>query len=100
MAFINRNYSKSFQSTINSSTYVKLSVQECSEVIVMLYSSNPASVEYVDILDPNSTSAFRVPANREFIFRGLNDSSQLSAKGSGSATLYYRTQFFGSMTDL
>jgi hypothetical protein len=98
MSFINRNICKSFQSTLNNSTYVKLSSQECSEAIVIFY-SNTAS-DWVDIIDPNNpTVPFRILANKDFVFRGLNDSSQLSAKGSGAHTLYYRTQFFGSMTE-
>jgi hypothetical protein len=98
MSFINRNICKSFQSTLNNSTYVKLSSQECSEAIVIFY-SNTAS-DWVDVIDPNNpTVPFRILANKDFVFRGLNDSSQLSAKGSGAHTLYYRTQFFGSMTE-
>jgi hypothetical protein len=100
MAFINRNLCKNFSSDINSSNYVRLSAQECSEVVVMLFSSSVITTDYVDIIDSNSSIAFRVPANREFTFRGLTDCSQLSAKGSSNLTLYYRTQFFGSMTDL
>jgi len=99
MAFINKNFCKTFSSAINSSTYTRLSAQECSEAIIMLYSAT--ATDYVDIIDPNNPSVpFRVLANKDFTFRGLSDSSQLSAKGSGLLTLYYRTQFFGSMTDL
>ena len=100
MPFINRNLCKSFQAALNNSTYVKLSAQECSEVIVLLYDASASSVAFVDILDPNSSTPFRVFANRESTIRGVADSSQLSAKASGSLTLYYRTQYFGSMTDL
>ena len=101
MSFINRNVCKSFQASLNNSTYVKLSAQECSEVIVFIYSSSNPATEYADIIDHNNpTVPFRVIANKDFVFRGLNDSSQLSAKGSGNITLYYRTQFYGSMTDL
>ena len=99
MPFINRNFSKSFQSSINNSNYVKLSSQECSEAILVFYSLTAS--DWVDVVDPsNPTVPFRIIANKDFTFRGINDSSQLSAKGIGSITLYYRTQFFGSMTDL
>lgn len=99
MGFINRNYCKTLSSSINNSTYTKLSAQECSETTVMLYSST--LTDYVDIIDINNPSIpFRILANKDFTFRGLTDSSQLSAKGSNSLTLYYRTQYFGSMTDL
>lgn len=100
MAFINRNFCKSFQTPLNSSTYTKLASQECTEVIVMMYTTN--TNEYVDIIDPNNpTVPFRVNANVESTFRGLTNSDQLSAKSkSNSHTLYYRTQYYGSMTDL
>jgi hypothetical protein len=99
MGFINRNTCKSFSSVLNNSSYTKLSAQECSEAILVFY--NTTATEWVDVVDPNNpTVPFRILANREFTFRGLTDSSQLSAKGSGAHTLYYRTQFYGSMTDL
>ena len=98
MSFINRNICKSLSSALNSSTYVKLSSQECSEVIIVFYSST--NTDWVDVLDSNSVIPFRILANREFTFRGVSDSSQLSAKcNTGTPTLYYRTQFFGSMTE-
>ena len=99
MAFIIRNFCISLSSALTTS-YSKLSSQECSEIIGMLYDANPSSTAYVDILDPNSSTPFRVYANREFTFRGLTDSGLLSAKSNGSLTFFYRTQFFGSMTDL
>lgn len=100
MNFINRNICKSFQSTLNSSTFVELSSQECSEAILVFYSNT--ATDWVDVVDPsNPTIPFRILANKDFTFRGLNDSSQLSAKANtGTPILYYRTQFFGSMTDL
>jgi hypothetical protein len=103
MAFINRNFCKTFQSNINSSNFVQLSSsQECSEVIVSIYSSSNPATEYVEIIDPNNpTVPFRIIANKDFTFRGLTNSNQLSAKSSKATdVLYYRTQYFGSMTDL
>jgi hypothetical protein len=98
MGFINRNTCKSFSSIINSSGYTKLSAQECSEAILVFY--NTTATEWVDVVDPNNpTVPFRILANREFTFRGLTNSNQLSAKSSGTNTLYYRTQFFGSMLE-
>ena len=100
MAFINRNFCKSFQSTLNASSYVKLSAQECSEAILVFYSNT--ATDWVDVKDPNNpTVPFRILANKDFTFRGLTDSSQLSAIcNTGTPILYYRTQFFGSTTDL
>jgi hypothetical protein len=100
MVFINRNFCKSFQSILNSSSYVILSSQECSEATLIFYSSS--STDWVDVKDPNNPSVpFRIVANKYFTFRGLTDSSQLSAIAyTGNPILYYRTQFYGSMTDL
>jgi transposase-like protein len=99
MAFINRNVCKSFSAALNSSTWTKLSAQECSEVVVLLYDGNASTISYAEILDPNSSTPFRVFANRESTIRGLTNSGLLSAKASGNFTLYYRTQYYGSMLE-
>lgn len=85
MPFTNRNVCKTFQLTANGSLQ-SFATQECSEVIVC-----PVS----DILvydHQNPTVGFKVVGGKEFIFRGLVNSNQLSATGSG--IVYYRTQYF------
>lgn len=89
MPFTNRNVCKSFVLSGNS-TKVALSDQECSEVIV-----RPSGASYTFFDHQNPTVGFLVIANSEFTFRGLTNSNQLSATGSG--ILYYRTQMFSNM---
>lgn len=88
MPFTNRNVCKSFLLSGNN-TQTTLANQECSEVIVR------PSVNYTFFDHQNPTVGFLVAANTEFTFRGLTNSNQLSATGSG--TLYYRTQMFSNM---
>jgi hypothetical protein len=88
MEYQNRNFCKSFFLN-GSNTKTMLSDQLCSEVIV-----RPLA-DYTFFDHQNPSVGFLVKANTEFTFRGLNNSSELSATGSGD--LYYRTQFFGSI---
>jgi hypothetical protein len=84
----NRNICKSF--FINgTNTKTKLADQECFEVIVR----PQADYTFFDFRNP--TVGFLVKSGTEFTFRGLTNSDQLSATGTGD--LYYRTQFFGSV---
>ena len=81
----NRNVCKSFSMSPGGSLAV-LADQECSEVIVL----PSATTYFADYRNPSVE--FMVPANTVFTFRGLTNSNELSARGSG--TLSYRTQFF------
>lgn len=92
MSFTNRNFCKSFTLTLNGNTQA-LATQECSEVIV----SSSDAVTYYDYRNPGV--GFLVPANTIFTFRGLTDSNQLSANGTSNKVVYYRTQYFTSLTD-
>jgi hypothetical protein len=92
MAFFqNRNVCKSFLLSGNN-TKAALQNQECSEVIVR------PQVDYTFFDPQNPSVGFLVKSGTEFTFRGVINSNQLSATGNGE--LYYRTQYFGSMTDL
>lgn len=92
MAFFqNRNVCRSFLLSGNN-TKRALSDQECSEVIVR------PQVDYTFFDPQNPSVGFLVKSGTEFTFRGVINSNQLSATGNGD--LYYRTQYFGSMTDL
>lgn len=91
MSFVNRNVCKTFNVTLGGSR-VALANQECSEVTVVVSAGGNAT-----IFDPNSNSGFILPTGfvntgQEFTFRGITNSNQLSATGSG--VLSYRTQFF------
>lgn len=86
----NRNVCKTFNLAVT--TALKgLTSQECSEVIVFC----TVSTTFFDHMNP--TVGFTLPANTEFTFRGLSNSNQLSAQGTTTGTLYYRTQYFGSI---
>lgn len=91
MAFVNRNICKSFKLSTSVSLQ-KLSDQECSEVIIL----SRGTVEIYDHQNP--TVGFQLLSGEDFTFRGLNNSNQLSAKGSGD--IYYRTQFYSGIPDL
>ena len=88
MAHINRNFCKSFNLSIDGSIK-KLADQECTEVIV----SCPNAINVYDKTNP--AVPFSVPANTVFTFRGVTNSFDLSATGSG--TLSYRTQFYSGL---
>ena len=50
--------------------------------------------------DPQTASQFFVPANTMMTFRGITNAADLSAKRGSSTdrTLYYRSQYYGSLT--
>lgn len=84
----NRNVCKTFNlTTTGAGNKLRLADQECSEVIVI----STVATNFYDHRNP--TVLFQVPANRQFTFRGLTNSNELSAAGA-PGTLYYRTQFF------
>lgn len=95
MFSINVNQSKSFNQNISTSL-VKLSSQECSEVII----SNKTG-QGVLVYDNNNFSdafSFMLSANDVFTFTGVTDSSQISAKTTGgSGVLYYRTKMYSNL---
>lgn len=88
MAFTNRNYCKTFNLALNG-TAQKLANQECTEVIL----SCPNAISVYD--KENPTVPFAIPANTVFTFRGVTNSFDLSASGSG--TLSYRTQYYSGL---
>ena len=84
----NRNVCKTFKITTSGSLQA-FATQECSEVIV-----KPRGT--VLIYDhQNPSVGFQLLSGEEFTFRGLINSNQLSATGSGD--IYYRTQFFSNL---
>lgn len=96
MPFINRNFCKTFNMTLAGAPAKALSAQECSEVVIKVSSTTGHTASIYDSTNP--AVPWVLTAGQEFTFRGVSNSSQLSAEGTG--TLYYRTQYFGSMTDL
>lgn len=88
MAHINRNFCKTFNLAVNNNIQ-KLADQECSEVIVC--APNAATIYDKE----NPTVGFYVPKDVVVTFRGVTNSFDLSATGTG--TLYYRTQFYSGL---
>ena len=93
MPFTNRNFCKTFNMTLGSKT--QLSAQECSEVIIKVSGGGADNALIFHSTNPNVS--WPLGPNQEFTFRGVSNSNQLSASGTG--TLYYRTQYYGSMTE-
>jgi len=88
MAHINRNFCKTFNLAVDNTIKI-FANQECSEVIVCA----PNAATIYDKTNP--TVGFYVPKDVVVTFRGVTNSSDLSASGTG--TLYYRTQFYSGL---
>jgi hypothetical protein len=94
--FVNRNTCQSFSGRF-STTYLKLSGgTPCGEVIVYnADSTNGILINHENLSD--GTKDFLVAPGKEFTFRGLTNSSQVSAKSTtGTVTIYWRTQLYSS----
>jgi hypothetical protein len=88
MAHINRNFCKTFNLALDN-VVRKLADQECSEVLVCA----PGGVTIFDKTNP--TVGFYVPKDVVVTIKGVTNSFDLSATGSG--TLSYRTQFYSGL---
>ena len=98
MAFTNINECRNKNIT-TSASYQELANQECSEIIVLGPSGGVYIADGAGVRDPLDANAFLVPAGDYVTFRGITNSNELSAKhGSGTPVMYYRTQFFGSLS--
>lgn len=93
MAFTNLNQCNNHTCVVGTTDWRALSSTECSQLFC--YSSTA-----FDIFD--GVESFRVPANVHYTtFTGLTRASDLSAKSSsGTITVYYRTQFYDSLTQV
>tara|TARA_R100000234_G_C4930994_1_gene148483 strand:+ start:31 stop:372 length:342 start_codon:yes stop_codon:yes gene_type:complete len=109
MSFTNLNECRNGVVMARASSWITLSgaTDTCSEVIVM----GPTNGVWISDgggtgrdtgsggADPQTASQFFVPANTHFTFRGITNAADLSAKsGSGNVDVYYRTQYYGSLT--
>lgn len=97
MSFQNLNVCRSFTQAI-STNLVALSAQPCSEVII---SNKSGQTLYVfDNGYSTDSNAFALSSNDTFTFRGITDSSAVSAKtASGSGNICYRTQYFSGKVE-
>ena len=98
MAFTNINECKNKNITLSTS-YQELANQECSEIIVLGPTDGVYIADGASVRDPLAANAFLVPAGDYVTFRGLTNSNELSAlRGGSNSVMYYRTQFFGSLS--
>jgi hypothetical protein len=111
--YFNRNECRSFNIRVSTSM-VRLSGrdsgapgtatghgQECSEVYIVNKSGGAITLfdrsdAWGDAEAINISRGFLLDDNDSITLRGLTNVNQVSAKGAGAGTIYYRTQFFSS----
>jgi hypothetical protein len=92
MPFTNINICRSFNQTVTTNI-TQLSAQECTEATI--YNASAVPVLVYDNNNNAADNAYIVAPSASFVFRGISNCSDLSAKGVGaSALLYYRTQYY------
>lgn len=89
--FYNINECRSFKQTIGTSL-TQLSAHPCSEVIIVNKTGNSLTV-YDNGYD-STDFGFLLANNESFTFRGITNSSVVSAVAASSGAIYFRTQFF------
>lgn len=93
-SYINRNVCRSFNTTL-STGLAALVNQVCSEVLVM--NRTGQNINLFDNSYSDAGNALLLRDGESFILRGITNTNQLSAQtATGSGTLYYRTQYFGT----
>ena len=97
MAFQNSNVCRNKTITLSTS-YQQLASQECTEIRVLSPTGGVYISDGAGAGNPVDATAFLVPAGDYVTFRGITNSDQLSAKGTGTPAMYYKTQFYGTMT--
>ena len=92
--FYNINECKSFKQSIGTSL-VQLSAFPCSEVIIVNRTSGNISVyDNNNFAEENS---FLLSSGESFTFRGITNSSVVSAIAASAGDIYYRTQYFSML---
>lgn len=92
--FYNLNECKSFKQSI-STVLVQLSSQSCSEVIIVNRTAGD-----VTIYDNGNTSinnSFLLATGESFTFRGITNTSVVSASATSPGDIYYRSQYFSML---
>jgi hypothetical protein len=89
--FFNQNDCRSFKQTIGA-TLVQLSSYPCSEVIITNRTSGNVTI-YDNGLN-NAASAMLLIPNDTYTFRGITNTSVVSASAVSTGDIYYRTQYF------
>ena len=94
-SYQNANVCRSFKQTLTTAL-TSLSSQPCSEVIIINRTG-----QNILVYDNNFSSAaneFLLADSESFTFRGITNTSMVSAKtASGSGDIYYRTQYFSNL---
>ena len=90
MEYVNLNKCRSYKIAIDGLT--KLVDQSCSEVIVVNRTGADITIKDSDYSD--AANAFVLGDKESFTFRGITNSDQLSATGTGD--VYIRTQFYSN----
>ena len=89
--FFNQNDCRSFKQTIGA-TLVQLSSYPCSEVIITNRTSGNVTI-YDNGLN-NAANAMLLIPNDTYTFRGITNTSVVSASAVSTGDIYYRTQYF------
>ena len=93
--FYNINVCRSFKQTITTNL-VSLSSQPCSEVIIVNRTGSDVLVYDNECF--NDDNAFLLSDGESFTFRGVTNTSIVSAKTtSGTGSIYYRAQYFSNL---
>jgi hypothetical protein len=93
MEYVNLNKCKSFKQTLAGGT-TALSGQVCSEVIVV--NRTTADILIYDGGNSDLENGFLLANLESATFRGITNSSQVSAYSAGGGDIYYRTQYFSN----
>jgi len=95
MAWVNQNVCRSFNHSVTTAVRT-LSSQECSEVLIVNRGVN--DVYIIDNEYSETTHAFVIKPGESFTFRGITNTSTVSAYTTGATTnIYYRTAYYSSM---
>ena len=89
--FYNQNDCRSFKQTIGTAL-VQLSSYPCSEVIVT--NRTGGNVTIYDNGYNNVLNSMLLISNETYTFRGITNTSVVSASANSVGDIYYRTQFF------
>ncbi|NBP04416.1 MAG: hypothetical protein EBU90_30900 [Proteobacteria bacterium] len=96
MVFFNRNVCRSFNQSLDTNI-VALTSQPCSEIVVYNVGSVPVLLFDSDYTAPNFS--FIVPPSSERVLRGITNANTVSARTTtGTAIIYYRTQYYSNNT--
>ena len=92
--FYNQNECRSFKQTIGSAL-TQLSACPCSEVIIVNKTANNVAV--YDNNNFSNNNSFLLATGESFTFRGITNTSVVSASAISTGDIYYRAQYFSML---